>query len=66
MTWVEGARGFGFVEMSADDDAHKAINQLNEYQLSGRGLAVNEARPKASSGFSGASGGKRRRREPRW
>ena len=60
------ARGFGFVEMSSDEDAQKAIHELNEYQLGGRGLTVNEARPKASSGFAGPSGGERRRREPRW
>jgi cold-inducible RNA-binding protein len=60
------ARGFGFVEMSSDEDAQKAIKELNEYQLGGRGIAVNEARPKTSSGFSGGGGGEGRRREPRW
>ena len=60
------ARGFGFVEMSSDEDAQKAITELNEYQLGGRGLTVNEARPKASSGFSGGGGGGSRRSEPRW
>lgn len=60
-------RGFGFVEMSSDQEAEKAISELNEYQLGGRGLTVNEARPKASSGFSGGGGGGgHRRREPRW
>ena len=57
------ARGFAFVEMSSDEEAQKAISELNEYQLGGRGLTVNEARPKAPSGFSG---GGQRRREPRW
>jgi len=60
------ARGFAFVEMSSDEEAQKAISELNEYQLGGRGLTVNEARPKAPSGFSGGSGGGQRRREPRW
>ena len=59
------ARGFGFVEMSSEADAQKAISELNEYQLGGRGLTVSEARPKASSGFSGAGAGGHRR-EPRW
>jgi RNA recognition motif-containing protein len=61
------ARGFGFVEMSTDDDAQKAIAELNASQMGGRSLAVNEARPKAarSGGFDGG-GGSRRRREPRW
>jgi RNA recognition motif-containing protein len=56
-------RGFAFVEMSTDEEAKKAITEFNDYQLGGRGLAVNEARPKASS-FGG--GEPRRRREPRW
>jgi RNA recognition motif-containing protein len=62
------ARGFGFVEMGSDADAEKAINDLNEYQLGGRGLTVNEARPKAAfaGGGSGGDGGQRRRSEPRW
>ena len=63
------ARGFAFVEMATDDDAQKAIAELNEYQLGGRSLAVNEARPKPA--FSGGGGGgyggeTRRRSEPRW
>ena len=39
------ARGFAFVEMSSDDEAQKAISELNNYQVGGRGLTVNEARP---------------------
>jgi len=62
------ARGFGFVEMGSDDEAQKAINELNSYQLGGRALTVNEARPKtAGGGFGGGGGGNSRRRsEPRW
>src|SRR5215475_736641 len=58
------ARGFGFVEMSSDEAAQKAISELNEYQLGGRNLTVNEARPKASKGggWSGGGGGGQRRR----
>ena len=59
------ARGFAFVEMGSDDEARKAISELNEYQLGGRSLTVNEARPKATSGGAGG-GGERRRSEPRW
>jgi len=58
-----------FVEMASDDEAQAAITQLNEYQLGGRGLTVNEARPKpaSSGGFGGGGGDSRRRRsEPRW
>ena len=59
------ARGFGFIEMGSDADAQKAIDELNQYQLGGRGLTVNEARPKAAG--AGPDGGERRRRsEPRW
>jgi cold-inducible RNA-binding protein len=64
------ARGFAFVEMASDDDAQNAIATLNNYQLGGRALTVNEARPKpqrgggGGGGFGGGSG--RRRSEPRW
>ena len=61
------ARGFAFVEMSTDDEAQKAISELNNYQVGGRGLTVNEARPKpAGGGGGGFGGGGSRRREPRW
>jgi RNA recognition motif-containing protein len=61
------ARGFAFVEMGSDEDAQKAINQLNSYQLDGRALTVNEARPKTEGGGGfGGGGNGRRRSEPRW
>ena len=61
------ARGFGFVEMGSDAEAQQAITELNEYQLGGRSLTVNEARPKAAAGGGfGGRGGTRRRSEPRW
>ena len=62
------SRGFAFVEMGSDDEAQKAIAELNEYQLGGRSLSVNEARPKpAYAGGGGFGGGESRRRsEPRW
>jgi RNA recognition motif-containing protein len=47
------ARGFAFVEMASDEDAQKAITEFNEYQMEGRPLVVNEARPKAEGGFGG-------------
>jgi len=40
------SRGFGFVEMSSDDEAQKAITELNGKENDGRKLIVNEARPK--------------------
>jgi cold-inducible RNA-binding protein len=60
-------RGFAFVEMSTDDEAQKAISELNNHQLEGRGLTVNEARPRQSGGgFSTGDDRPRRRSEPRW
>jgi RNA recognition motif-containing protein len=64
------ARGFAFVEMGSDEEAQKAISDLNEYQMGGRSLTVNEARPKPTSGggggFGGGGGQNRYRSEPRW
>jgi cold-inducible RNA-binding protein len=62
------ARGFAFIEMSSDEDAQNAISTLNNYQLGGRALTVNEARPKPQGGGGGGYGGGngRRRSEPRW
>jgi RNA recognition motif-containing protein len=59
------ARGFAFVEMQSDEAAQSAIQRLNDTELDGRKLAVNEARPKAV-GDRGGRGGGPRRREPRW
>lgn len=39
------SKGFGFVEMSADEDAQKAIDLWNGKDFGGRTLTVNEARP---------------------
>jgi len=64
------SRGFGFVEMSSDDGAQKAIQQFNDYQMKGRGLKVNEAKPRESRpGGGGGGGGGRDRdrdRDRRW
>ncbi|MGC9512218.1 MAG: RNA recognition motif domain-containing protein [Fidelibacterota bacterium] len=40
------SKGFGFVEMSDDSEAQKAMEELNGKELSGRALRVNEARPR--------------------
>ena len=58
------ARGFGFVEMSVNADADRAIAELNGRELDGRALNVNEARPKTDRGGSGGGGG--RRNNNRW
>lgn len=55
------SKGFGFVEMTADDDAQKAIDMWNGKDFGGRTLTVNEARPmeERPRGGSGGSGGYR-------
>jgi RNA recognition motif-containing protein len=73
------ARGFAFVEMATDEEAQKAIADFHQFEMDGRALVVNEARPKTEGGgrsFGGGgfrrggddggdfSGG--RRKEPRW
>ncbi len=51
------ARGFGFVEMSSNAEADRAIAGLNGKDLDGRALNVNEARPKTDRGGGGGFGG---------
>ena len=58
-------RGFAFIEMSSDEEAMAAIEKFNHFDLEGRQLTVNEARPKTrpvdhEPDFDGG------RREPRW
>ena len=50
------ARGFGFVEMSVNDEAERAIAALNGRELDGRALNINEARPKEDRGGGGGGG----------
>lgn len=40
------SRGFGFVEMASDDEARRAIEELDGHDMGGRNLKVNEARPR--------------------
>ncbi|GAA5524299.1 MULTISPECIES: RNA recognition motif domain-containing protein [Microbulbifer] len=40
------SKGFGFVEMPNDDEARKAIEEMNDQPLSGRNIRVNEAKPR--------------------
>ena len=42
------SKGFGFVEMSSEDEAKKAIEMFNGKELDGRNIMVNEARPRKS------------------
>jgi RNA recognition motif-containing protein len=56
------SRGFGFVEMSDDEAAKKAIAELDQATVEGRNIRVMEAKPKEekpqrSGGFRGGNGG---------
>src|SRR6266850_5749117 len=59
------ARGFAFVEMQTEEAAQSAIQRLNESDLDGRKIAVNEARPKPSGGGGGGRGSGGGGRPPR-
>jgi cold-inducible RNA-binding protein len=66
------SRGFGFISMTNDDEAEKAMAALNGKESGGRALTVNEARPQVQRGGGfrdggrGSNRGPRQRREPRW
>ncbi len=62
------SRGFAFVEMRDSGQADQAIAALNGFQVDGRALSVNEARPKADGDRRGGSrqGGGGQRRPSRW
>ena len=51
------SRGFGFVEMSDEVAAKKALAELNDAVVEGRNIKVMEARPKEQKPFSGNRGG---------
>ncbi len=62
------SRGFGFVEMPKNEEGTAAISGLNEKDLKGRSIKVNEARPRTENrrpggggggGFGGGGGGRR-------
>jgi RNA recognition motif-containing protein len=56
------SKGFGFVEMENDEEGRKAISSLNESEVQGRKLIVNEARPQEPrSGGGGGGGGYKKR-----
>lgn len=65
-------RGFGFVEMSSDEEEAAAIDALDGAEWMGRDLKVNKARPReerpASGGWGGGGGGggNRRRNDRRY
>ena len=54
------SKGFGFVEMSSDSEAHAAIQSLNGTDYDGRPMKVNEAKPqekRPGGGYGGGGGG---------
>ncbi len=63
--FTERSRGFAFVEMATDEAAAAAVAALNQYQMDGRPLTVNEARARTESrgprggGRGGDGGGNR-------
>ncbi|MBI2010760.1 MAG: RNA-binding protein [Candidatus Colwellbacteria bacterium] len=56
------SKGFGFVEMSTDEEAQKAIEMFNGKELDGRTVTVNEAKPMEDRprGGGGGFGGRNR------
>ena len=52
------SKGFGFVEMATQAEAEKAIQMFNDYDLDGRRLTVNIARPRTEGGRGGGGGGR--------
>ena len=58
------SKGFGFVEMTTDEEAAKAVEMFNGKDMGGRNITVNEARPMEqraprTGGFGGGRGGSR-------
>ncbi|MBA2378926.1 MAG: RNA-binding protein [Blastocatellia bacterium] len=50
------SRGFGFVEMSSQEEGERAITELNGTEHNGRELKVNEAKPRENRGGGGGGG----------
>ena len=51
------SKGFGFVEMSSEEEAQKGIEELHEVEVSGRRIFVSEARPQTNNRGGGGGGG---------
>ena len=51
------SKGFGFVEMSSQEEAQTAMDNLNNTQLEGRSITVNEAKPRQPRGEGGGGRG---------
>jgi RNA recognition motif-containing protein len=57
-TVTRRSKGFGFVTMNNEDEAKQAIEELNEGELMGRKIVVNQARPKTATSGGGDRGGR--------
>lgn len=57
------SKGFGFVEMSSEEEASKAIEMFNGKDLDGRDIMVSEARPQEKRSHGGGFGRDRRRND---
>jgi cold-inducible RNA-binding protein len=64
--FTERSRGFAFVEMATDEAAAAAVAALNQYQMEGRPLTINEARARTESRGPREGGGERRSSGNRW
>ena len=53
--YTDRSRGFGFVEMSTQQEAEQAIQALNGTEFEGRSLTVNESKPRENRSGSGGS-----------
>jgi|SRR5215208_5150604 len=60
------SRGFAFVEMADGDQGRAACEALDQQELDGRRLTVNEAKPQEQRRGGGYAGGGRQSREARW
>ena len=56
------SKGFGFVEMSSEEEAKKAIEMFNGKELDGRSIIVDEAKPMVKKSFDRGGGGFDKRR----
>jgi len=53
------SKGFGFVEMSSDEEAKRAVDMINGKEIEGRAVAVSEARPQEKRESRPFGGGNR-------
>nr|WP_319570565.1 RNA-binding protein [uncultured Draconibacterium sp.] len=50
------SKGFGFIEMEDDSEANKAIEELNNAEVAGRNIKVNESKPRENNNRGGGGG----------